>query len=278
MHHVPVLPYDDIFRTRGIPGLLSSSAYQMAWVQYQTTLVDKLNELTSGTEFYDAQPKTLALRFARDPLSASIFNHASMAYNNHQFFSGLSSAPKKLETQAGLQASLINTFGTIDTLRTTFVDTAAGMFGPGFVWLVWARDLNAISRPGGSASRGGWRILTTYNAGTPFPEAGYRQQGVDMNTQNAGSADAYYNSHPVNTVGTFGSFSQAGRAQAKLPPGGTSVLPLLCVNTWQHVWLRDYGVPGKRSFLADWWEAIDWYHVHVNAPPEAKSGVSFSRA
>lgn len=245
----------------------------MAWVQYQQMLTDKLNELTAGTEYYDVSTKSLAVRFARDPQSASIFNYASMAHNNHKFFETLSSSPKKLETQPTLKSSLETTFGSIDTLRTTFLDTAAAMFGPGFVWLVWARDLDA---PNGTR-RGAWRILTTYLAGTPYPEAGYRQQGVDMNTQNASSSDTYYNSQPVNTVGAFGSFSRSGREQAKLPPGGTNVLPLLCVNTWQHVWLRDYGVSGKNRFLADWWEAIDWYSVHNSAPTDARSPIVFQR-
>ena len=241
----------------------------MAWHQYQGMMVQKLNELTAGTEFYDAQVKSIVLRTARDPQYASLFNHASMAYNNQQFFTTLSTKPKRIETQPGLKESLETTFGSIDTLRTTFLDTAAAMFGPGFVWLIWARDLKDSGR------NGSWRILPTYLAGTPFPEAGYRQQGVDMNTQNAASADSYYNSQPVNTVGAFGGWSQSGQATAKLPPGGTSVLPVLCVNTWQHVWLRDYGVSGKRRFLADWWEAIDWYQVHAAAPTEAKTSVKF---
>ena len=34
--------------------------------------------------------------------------------------------------------------------------------------------------------------------------------------------------------------------------------PVLCLNTWEHVWLRDYGVGGKREYVENWWRAVDW--------------------
>lgn len=238
-------------------------------------MVQKLNELTAGEPYENSTTKDLALQFARDPMSASLFNHASMAHNNHFFFQTFSTAPNPLHRNPSLEKSLISTFGSIDTLRTTMLDTAAAMFGPGFVWLVWARSLDA---PAGGMRRGTWRILTTYLAGTPYAEAGYRQQGLDMANQNAGSYQSYMNSQPANTVGAFGSFSQSGREQAKLPPGGTNVQPVLCVNTWEHVWLRDYGISGKRSYLADWWDSVDWASVEQVAPPESKTNVEFQRA
>lgn len=267
LHHVPPLTYDESFRKQGIPGLLSPDGFRIAWTDYQGSMVQKLNELTAGEPYESAAMKTLALQFARDPMAASLFNHASMAHNNHFFFNALSTSPQQLNKLPTLEQSFINTFGSIDTLRTTFLDTAASMFGPGFVWLVWARNLD---NPTGVAKRtGAWRILNTYLAGTPYPEAGYRQQGLDMNNNNQ---------MPVNTVGAFGSFSQSGRDQAKLPPGGTSLMPVLCVNTWEHVWLRDYGMNGKRRFLRDWWDCVDWSAVENIAPMEAKHPVEFQRA
>lgn len=259
--------YDQIFREHGIGGFLTPQSYEMAWTQYMQMLADKLNELTAGTEYYNMKVKDISLRFARDPQSASLFNYASMSFNNHFFFKNLSSSPKALETQPNLKEQLEMNFGSIDTLRTTFLDTAAAMFGPGFVWLVYARD---VQDPYRSTGRGSLRILTTYLAGSPHPEAGYRQQGIDMATSDASSADAYMSSQPANSVGMFGAHSAGGREQAKIPPGGTHILPLLCVNTWQHVYLRDYGVTGKRQFLTDWWDAVDWHSVNSLCPPEMR--------
>jgi Fe-Mn family superoxide dismutase len=55
------------------------------------------------------------------------------------------------------------------------------------------------------------------------------------------------------------------------PPGGAAkVTPLLCLNTWEHVWLRDYGIGlagqgGKKAFAEAWWEAVDWESVAYTA-------------
>lgn len=266
---MPVLAHDQSFARDGIPGLLSHEGYAIAWSRYQGMMLNKLNELLAGEPYENAPVKALTLQFARDPTSASIFNHASMAHNNHFFFSAFSTSPNTLERYPSLEKSLCNTFGSIETLRMTMLDTAASMFGPGFVWLIWARDLESPTK----GQRGGsWRILNTYLAGTPYPEAGYRQQALDMNTNNPSSFNDYMNSQPItNAIGAFGSFSRQGRDQAKLPPGGTNVLPVLCVNTWEHVWLRDYGMTGKRAFLRDWWRCIDWSVVDGNTPYEAKS-------
>jgi Fe-Mn family superoxide dismutase len=228
-------------------------------------IIRKLNELTSGESTNEQDVKSIAVQFARDPMQASLFNHASMAHNNHFFYSGLSTDPVSVDNPSNrrLHKKLEDSFGSIDTLRTTMLDTAAAMFGPGFVWLVWARN------QGANISRGDFRILTTYLAGTPYPEAGFRRQGIDTNTTNPSTYNDYRNAEPVNTAGAFGSWSAAGRENSSIPPGGTSLMPVLCVNTWEHVYIYDYGLLGKRKFLADWWDAVDWSRVDARVPAEA---------
>lgn len=192
--------------------------------------------------------KQLTLQYARNPATAALFNHASMAFNNHFYFDALSPSPNKLEKYSALQTSLTATFGSIETLKKTMLGTADTMFGPGFVWLVATRA--------GNDRHSTWRILNTYLAGTPYAEAGYRQQSKDMNVQ--------------NTVGSFGGASLAGRRDASIPPGAALVEPVLCVNTWEHVYLRDYGVEGKQQYLEKWWDAINWGAVDVRTPRALK--------
>lgn len=45
MHHVPPLAHD--FRN-GVPGLLSPEGFDIAWTQYMTLMMEKLNALTAG--------------------------------------------------------------------------------------------------------------------------------------------------------------------------------------------------------------------------------------
>lgn len=45
LHSLPALPHT--FRD-GVPGLLSADGYEMAWTQYQSLMLEKLNSLVAG--------------------------------------------------------------------------------------------------------------------------------------------------------------------------------------------------------------------------------------
>jgi Fe-Mn family superoxide dismutase len=122
------------------------------------------------------------------------------------------------------------------------------MFGPGFVWLVKRNNRSQIGGPE-------LAILTTYIAGSPWPRAHYRAQESDTNTS--------------LQAGSFGARSGRGEKSA---PGGASIEIMMCVNTWQHVWLRDFGFAGKKQFLGHWWDNIDWDVVERNGQFEASVG------
>ncbi len=101
-------------------------------------------------------------------------------------------------------------------------------------------------------------ILTTYLAGSPLPGAHYRRQEQDHNT--------------MMSAGSFGSTSLFPGKDNKLAYGGADVDILLGVNTWQHVWLMDWGVGGKKQFLEGWWRAINWDKVESNWHNMASKG------
>ncbi|KAK1973032.1 superoxide dismutase [Colletotrichum eremochloae] len=241
LHHVPGLAHD--FKN-GVPGLLSADGYDMAWKQYMTLILDKLNALIAGTDFEQRDIKQILLATAQDPSQAPIFNHASMAHNTHFFFKNITPTPKPMPES--LAAELSHSFSSVETLRREMILTAAAMFGPGFVWLV-------------KAGHQDYRILTTYLAGSPYPGAHWRLQSTDMNTVGVGGSANHY-------------FQRNAAAQrpVQTPPGALDAVPLLCLNTWEHTWLRDYGlgvggVGGKKAFAEAWWEVIDWDAVKTAA-------------
>lgn len=189
------------------------------------------------------------IKYARQPSMASLFNHASMAHNNHFFFSTLSN--ETVPIPATLQKGLEESFSSIETLRREMIATANAMFGPGYVWLVKTKE-------------GKFSILSTYIAGSPYPGAHWRRQTQDMNTQSAipdanNTSDhfrqqAIANMPIANTVGMHGQFS----SNQKVAPGGVDTTPILCVNTWQHVYMPDWGVLQKKQYLEAWWDRINW--------------------
>jgi len=223
----------------------------------------------TGTEYEKRDLKSTLTATAREPSLAHIFNYASMAHNTHFFFEKISPEPVPMPTH--LQSHLEQDFGSIETLRREFIMTASAMFGPGFVWLVKAPQLGGA--PGSSSAAAArqapsFRILTTYLAGSPYPAAHWRRQAVDMNTVGGQSPEASEAARSYFATAS-GAMNTPGGGPAhieKRPPGGVEVVPLLCLNTWEHSWLFDYGLGatgygGKQLFAEKWWDRIDWEAV-----------------
>ncbi|OTB07539.1 hypothetical protein M426DRAFT_317842 [Hypoxylon sp. CI-4A] len=263
LHHVPPLPQFD--PKEGVPELLSEIGFDIAWTQYMQFVIENLNARTAGKDFEQQEPLAILKATAREPSQAPIFNYASMAHNNAFFFENLTNVKTTGQGDAEedripqrLRTELVKHFSSIETLRREFIATAMGMFGPGFVWLV----KNAQSED--------LRILTTYLAGTPYTAGHWRRQGVDMNTQGFGSADTVKSWFDRTKTGAGADVGGRFIPQNQTAPGGTDVVPLLCLNTWEHVWLPDYGVGagglgGKKMFVERWWNVIDWNKVEGRA-------------
>lgn len=231
-----------------------------------------------GTGFEGISVKDLALMTSREPSHASVFNYASMAHNNHFFFDGLSVSGGEDPSEhmpEDLKVLLEDSFGSLETLQRELVLTADAMFGPGFVWLV-----RQAGGPHG-AHRFPFKVLVTYLAGSPYPAAHWRRQGTDMNNQGGMSDKSgdivreYFQMQKMsnNSRGTTGAGSSttggpsANNFQSVRDrnPGGTNLVPVLCVNTWEHAWLHDWRVGGKFNYLAAWWNVINWGKVAERA-------------
>jgi Fe-Mn family superoxide dismutase len=209
---------------------------------------------------FEGSVKSIALQTARDPAEAAVFNHASMAFNNHFFFESIAEYPEQ-QMNINLQAALTNDFGSIDNLKTEMLAMANAMFGPGFVWLV------RINKKDYSSEKE-FKLLTTYLAGSPFAGAHNRRQPVDMNTQNvaaaqaAGSMQGLSQQHMTvqNTAGVVGQYAQK-TGRELLAYGGADVMPTLCVSTWEHTYYHDWKY-NKNLFVERWWNFIDWDKVY----------------
>jgi Fe-Mn family superoxide dismutase len=204
-------------------------------------------------------PRDILIKTARDPENAALFNYASMAFNNHFYFDGLSLTGEPVPMPKELEGYLSESFSSVETLKSEFLQTAHSMFGPGFVWLVRAKSTYRTN------SQRPFHILTTYLAGSPLAGAHNRLQPKDLNTENIVTAGGVSNENFVrsrvqNTVGSFGPWSRA-EARSSTSYGGIDVVPVMCVNTWQHAWMFDWTVEGKWQFLQAWWDRIDWNHV-----------------
>jgi len=117
-------------------------------------------------------------------------------------------------------------------------------------------------------------ILNTYLAGSPYPQAHFRRQETDMNTAegvmegtNAPTWALRQQGTGRSAVGLQGVVSglpQIRTPRGMLAPGGQDLQVLMCLSTWEHVWLPDYGVGGKAEYLERIWDHIDWSKVEAN--------------
>jgi Fe-Mn family superoxide dismutase len=142
---------------------------------------------------------------------------------------------------ANFTAYIDSTFTGVEALKAELIATATAMFGCGWVWLAFDQSHNL-------------RILCTYNAGTPYG-ASHRRQSTDM-----------------NTGATLGSTADAYTSPLRRAAQGTQaswVIPVLNVNCWEHVWVEDFGVMGKETYLEAWWNRIDWSVVQSRCPNKA---------
>ncbi|KAL9099617.1 MAG: hypothetical protein Q9163_004906 [Psora crenata] len=261
VHNVPQLTHDEAFTNNGIGRAFTPEAFNIAWHQYQGHLVNRLNEMTAGHPYHTKETKDILQANARNPNQASLFNHASMAWNNHHFFTTLSPDPQPISRH--LETRLTTCFSSVESLKKQYLATALSMFGPGFVWLIRNPSSRARTSPtntGNAANDPEFTILCTYIAGSPLPGAHPRAQSYDMNTENELSMRA----------GAIGQYS--GSVDSKIAPGRIPRAEVcLGVCTWEHCWNHDFGVTGdgKRRYLEAWWDSIDWAVVERNAVLES---------
>jgi Fe-Mn family superoxide dismutase len=197
-----------------------------------------------------------------DPNLRPLSYYASQAYTNQFFFESLDASvnpnaqvapPTEDDRNVDISMTLLNaprasdpdhgallkaiegSFNDVVTLKELLVNRADAMFGNGYVWLVCTRRRGTFN-PNHSLY-----VLNTYNYDTPFS----RDAQAESDTQDASS-----------------SFGQAS-SQAV-----TNMVPLLNINAWQHVYLTDYGVAGKRKFLENAFNCINW-DIVVNRLPSS---------
>jgi len=110
--------------------------------------VNKLNALIEGTPFADLTLEEIIMRS-----DGAVFNNAAQVFNHDFYFSGLS--PEQTAPSEYLVMQIEKHFGSMETFKKSFLESAASLFGSGWVWL--------------SLNREGYLIIESrHNADTPI--------------------------------------------------------------------------------------------------------------
>lgn len=144
IHEMPALPYN----MDALAPKISKETMEYHYGKHLKAYVDNLNRLIKGTTY-----ETMELDDIVRKSDGGIFNNAAQMWNHTFFFDTLTPDAKPMGQV--LEDVLVANFGSIEAFKEQFVQTAASLFGAGWVWLV--KDVN-----------GKLSIVSESNAGTPL--------------------------------------------------------------------------------------------------------------
>lgn len=289
---VPTLP---LSKSRSLPGLYSERGLEAAWYGAAGAYVARLNHLAlldSTNALLKTTPQVMDLvqQFGKDAGESEIYTNA--LYLGSLTFAmlalGEASTPREIVrpgpeallelppspsafTNRPLANGLLegwieDCFGSVEEFRTALLNSAHAVKGDGYTWLV-AR--NASGSPL-EIDPDALFIVNTYNAGVPDGLVGGGQQAQFRKNQPQETAPLDPAPAPKNRTPADAKLLADAAEFANAP---THYIPVLAIPASPRAYLVDYGVFGKRRYLENVWESIDWEVVELRVP--AKRGLSF---
>lgn len=147
MFELRKLPYEkDAFGD-----FLSPLTFDFHYGKHHQTYVNNLNNLTKGNEFENAELYDIIKKS-----SGGVFNNAAQVYNHDFYWDCI--APKSSEMSAELKAAIEKEFGSVESFKEKFIQSATTLFGSGWCWLVFDPKSSKLE------------IVQTSNAATPITE------------------------------------------------------------------------------------------------------------
>ena len=132
-HTLMDLPFDK----DALEPYVSAETLEYHHGKHHAGYIAKLNALIKDTKYED-----MTLKEIIKTSENAIFNNAAQVFNHDFYFNGMS---KKITSPSKELLELITKeFGSFEAFKEFFLDTAAGLFGSGWVWLSVDRFGNLI--------------------------------------------------------------------------------------------------------------------------------------
>ena len=144
-HQLPALP----FAKDALAPHISAETLDYHYGKHHQAYVTKLNDGIKGTDFEDASLEDIIRK-----ADGGIFNNGAQVFN-HTFFWNCLSPAGGGEPGGELAEAINESFGSFDDFKKKFTETATGLFGSGWAWLVKDAD-------------GSLGIVPMANAGNPI--------------------------------------------------------------------------------------------------------------
>jgi Fe-Mn family superoxide dismutase len=134
MQILPELPY----ALDALAPFVSSETLEAHHGKHHKTYVDKTNQLATKAALSGLRLEDIVRR-AHSTGDIPLFNAAAQAWN-HAFFWQCMRPPEKAGPASGLLRAINQAFGSLQGLRTAFVETGVAHFGSGWNWIVAGPD------------------------------------------------------------------------------------------------------------------------------------------
>ena len=136
---LPALPYEE----NALEPVISAKTLSFHYGKHHQAYVNKLNELTAGTEFAGMELEDVIAKTAGKADKAGIFNNAAQVWNHTFYWNSLS--PKGGGKPTGKIGDKIEAdFGSYENFVKQFAEAGVAQFGSGWVWLVEDGDVLKI--------------------------------------------------------------------------------------------------------------------------------------
>jgi Fe-Mn family superoxide dismutase len=139
---LPPLPYDE----NALAPVISAQTMRFHHEKHHKAYVDKLNELSAGTEFARMQLEDVVKATFRvsGHSHQQIFNNAAQSWNHTFFWACLT--PKGAKPKGALLAAIERDLGGFEEFKHRFAEEGVEQFGSGWVWLVADHGKLAIEK------------------------------------------------------------------------------------------------------------------------------------
>jgi superoxide dismutase, Fe-Mn family len=128
---LPPLPFDRKALEPHMSGLTLGCHYD----EHHRGYVAALNALTRGTALEKLSMRDVVLETEGDPKLKTTFQNAAQCWN-HEFFWNSMKPDGGPKGEGELFERIVADFGSIDSFNLAFIESAATLFGSGWVWLV----------------------------------------------------------------------------------------------------------------------------------------------
>lgn len=126
---LPTLP----FAKNALEPYISEETLEYHHGKHHAAYVNKYNDLIRGTD-YEEMPLLEVIRTASGP----VFNNGAQAFNHDFYWKCLS--PEKTDPSVELTQAINEAFGSVETFKEEFSQSAVSLFGSGWTWLIIDTD------------------------------------------------------------------------------------------------------------------------------------------